>query len=238
MITGIDFIWLPVTDMARARAFYEDVLGLPKPHVADFWVEYDLGPGPAVSLHDPTAVGRPFSKGGGLGLAFADFEGTVAKLRERDMLGMDPFETDGCHGGPSHDTEGNQLLIHQRKAEPTRDRTVDFLVLPVEDMARAQDFYENVLGLKRDSEGRGIWTEYVLPDDSALALFMGGDHEPNTGSAIGLRTPDLEAVFADLKARGLARLPDLVDTPVCEMGMVKDTEGNALVLHRHKPGHS
>src|SRR5256885_10851251 len=44
--TNIAFTGIPVTDIKRARAFYEGVLGL-KPS-ADFsegvWIEYELGP--------------------------------------------------------------------------------------------------------------------------------------------------------------------------------------------------
>ncbi|HYR57623.1 MAG TPA: VOC family protein, partial [Chthoniobacteraceae bacterium] len=45
MITEIAFTGTPVTDIKRARAFYEDVLGL-KPTMESaggMWVEYDIG---------------------------------------------------------------------------------------------------------------------------------------------------------------------------------------------------
>src|SRR5438093_77189 len=45
----IAFVAYPVTDVARARKFYEDVLGL-KPNAplkseTQQWIEYDIGPG-------------------------------------------------------------------------------------------------------------------------------------------------------------------------------------------------
>lgn len=237
MITGLDFIWLPVENLDRARAFYQDTLGFaPAQLGGDGWAEYDLGEGPAVMLVQPSE-GNPLVAAGSaasVGLAVKDFGGVTEAFRAQDKLMMDPFETDGCHGGPSVDSEGNSLVLHQRKAEPHRDRLVDFIVMPVEDMARARAFYEGTLGLTLDSEGRGIWAEYVLPDGSALALFEGPGFEPAVGGGVGLRTPDLEAVFARLKAAGFARGTDLVETPVCTIGLVRDSEGNALVLHRHK----
>ncbi len=44
MITSIAFTVYPVTDMARARRFYENVLGLAvTSNFRDEWLEYDLG---------------------------------------------------------------------------------------------------------------------------------------------------------------------------------------------------
>jgi catechol 2,3-dioxygenase-like lactoylglutathione lyase family enzyme len=237
MITGVDFVWLPVSDMARARKFYEGTLGLPPAVVsASGWAEYELGDGPAIVLADLTTPSEAMQAGkaASVGLAVHDFEPTTEAVRALDLLHMDPFETDTCHGGPMSDSEDNSLILHQRKAEPERDRVVDFVVLPVEDMARARAFYEGTLGLTLDSEGRGIWAEYVLSDDSALALFQGPDFEPAGGGGVGLRTPNLEQVFERLKGLGFARAESLVETPVCRLGLVRDSEGNALVLHRHK----
>lgn len=236
VITGLDFVTLPVTGMARARDFYEGTLGLPAPSGGDGWVEYEVGGGPALALMDPAHYGQPMVPvtGGAVGLAFRDFTGITATLRAQDKLAMDPFETDGCYGGPAFDSEGNSLVLHQRKDEPGRDRVIDFVMLPVENMARARAFYEGTLGLTLDSEGRGIWSEYVLSDGSALALFQNESFEPATGGLVGLRTPDFEDTFARLEAAGFAQAEGVLETPVCFMGFVRDTEGNSLVLHRHK----
>jgi catechol 2,3-dioxygenase-like lactoylglutathione lyase family enzyme len=237
LITGLDFVSLPVADMARARAFYEGTLGLtPASGGGEGWMEYDVGDGPTLALMNPAHYGQPMVPvtGGAVGLAFRDFTGMAEALRAQDKLAMDPFETDGCHGGPAFDSEGNHLVLHQRKDEPRRDRVIDFVMLPVENMARARAFYEGTLGLTLDSEGRGIWSEYVLPDGSALALFQNESFEPATGGEVGLRAPDLEDTFARLKAAGFAQAEQVLETPVCFKAFVRDSEGNSLVLHRHK----
>jgi predicted enzyme related to lactoylglutathione lyase len=108
--------------------------------------------------------------------------------------------------------------------------------MPVADMARARAFYEGELGLALGSEGRGIWAEYELADGSALALFQGPHFEAATGGGVGLRAPDLEDTFERLKAKGYARAEAVAETPVCHVGLVRDSEGNALVLHRRKEG--
>ena len=241
MITGIDFVSLPVSDMARARAFYQDTLGLtPGAAAGDGWIEFDLGEGPALALVDPAAYGMPMEPvvTGSLAIAMADFEGMAETLRARGHLAQDPFESPVCHGGFARDTEGNSFSIHRRKGEPTRDRAFDFVALPIEDMARARAFYEGSLGLVPETLLENVWTEYVLPDGSALALgdvrTMGLAFAPVTGGSVGLHTPELEAAFAKLQEQGFATAEAVLETPVCFMGFVRDSEGNALVLHRHK----
>jgi predicted enzyme related to lactoylglutathione lyase len=240
MIDGMDFVSLPVADMARAKAFYQDTLGLKAGHGGEQWFEFDMGDGPALALVDGAAYGLPTTPvtAGAVAIAFTDFEAMTETLRAQGRLKQEPFESPVCHGGFVVDSEGNSLSLHRRKGEPGRDRVLDFVALPVENMARARAFYEGTLGLKADSEQGEVWAEYVLPDGSALALgdvsVMGLEFAPVTGGSIGLRAPDVEGAFERLKAMGHATADAVYETPVCFMGFVKDTEGNALVLHRHK----
>lgn len=241
MITGIDFVSLPVADMARARAFYQDTLGLELGQDGgDTWCEFDLGEGPALALLNPALLGMTFEPvlAGSVAIAFKDFEAMVERLRAQGRLKQEPFDSPVCHGGFIVDTEGNSLALHRRKGEPERDRVFDFVALPVEDMARARAFYEGTLGLAPETVHGEVWTEYVLPDDSALALgdvrVMGLEFAPVTGGSVGLHTPELEAAFEKLKAMGHAQEEALIESPVCFMGLIRDSEGNSLVLHRHK----
>ena len=79
MITSIAFIVYPVSNMERARAFYEHVLGL---HVSydyrDVWVEYDLG-GSTFAITMMEMCHAPGAKGAG------GRTGTLGPLR-RDIL--------------------------------------------------------------------------------------------------------------------------------------------------------
>ncbi|HEY9724437.1 MAG TPA: VOC family protein [Oscillatoriaceae cyanobacterium] len=239
MITGMDFVSLPVTDMARARDFYQNKLGLkPGNAIEGMWVEYDLGEGPALALINPEAYGMTFApvKTGGVAIAAHDFEGETQK-HKAELVG-EPFESPVCHGAFLEDPDGNRLMLHRRKSEPERDREMDVVVLPMQDMARARAFYEGTLGLKPESINGEGWIEYVLPDGSALALgdvrALGMEFAPVKTGSVGLRTPDVETVFEKLKQQGLADMETVYETPVCFMGFVHDSEGNALVLHRHK----
>jgi catechol 2,3-dioxygenase-like lactoylglutathione lyase family enzyme len=65
MITSIAFTVYPVSNMQRARAFYEHVLGLHASyHSQDVWVEYDLG-GSTFAITTTEMGHTPGAKDGG-----------------------------------------------------------------------------------------------------------------------------------------------------------------------------
>lgn len=118
-IKEIAFTCYPVIDMARARSFYEGVLGL-KPTM-DYkgegvhWVEYDIGCG---TLSLGLAPGMtPSASGCSASLEVADFEGAVAELKAAGVeFTFGPFDTGVCHMAFVRDPEGNTVGIHRRKA--------------------------------------------------------------------------------------------------------------------------
>src|SRR5580692_4831006 len=120
-ITEIAFSCYPVTDMARARKFYEDVLGL-KPTMtfgeagAMQWTEYDIGSG-TLALGAGAPDWNPRSDGCSVGLEVADFDAAVAHLRANQVkFKMEPFPTPVCHMALISDPDGNTICIHKRKS--------------------------------------------------------------------------------------------------------------------------
>ncbi len=120
MIKVLEFAFTayPVTDMARARAFYEGILGL-TPAMAHeehgmAWTEYCLGDG---TLALGTAPGWHASPdGASIGLEVEDFEGTISELRAKGVpFKMEPFETPVCHMAFITDPDGSAVCIHKRK---------------------------------------------------------------------------------------------------------------------------
>lgn len=119
-VVEIAFSTYPVTDVARARAFYEGVLGL-KPTVDQdmgengHWIEYDIGPG-------TLGIGRygdfqPSSDGCIVALEVEDFAGAIAELKAAEIpIHMEPMETPICHMAIVEDPDGNRLMIHRRKS--------------------------------------------------------------------------------------------------------------------------
>src|SRR5688572_13064200 len=84
-ITEISFSCYPVTDMARARSFYEGVLGL-KATMAHGepggmqWTEYDISNG-TLSLGAGQPGWEPSTNGCAVGLEVDDFDAAIAHLR-------------------------------------------------------------------------------------------------------------------------------------------------------------
>lgn len=118
-ITEIAFSSYPVTDVERARAFYEGVLGLKVTMDMNMgeeghWIEYDIGPG-------TLGIGRypgwkPTGDGCCVGLEVEDFESAVADIKAAGVpIKMGPLETPVCHMAMVSDPDGNTLIIHKRK---------------------------------------------------------------------------------------------------------------------------
>jgi len=106
----------------------------------------------------------------------------------------------------------------------------------VKDADRAIAFYRDVLGLEPAfvyPGGRGA--EYELPDGTTFGLWGGGGavmpFQPSNG--ILFAVDDLDAAKAALNARGIPIVMES-ETPVCNMTMINDTEGNVVVLHERK----
>lgn len=117
-------------------------------------------------------------------------------------------------------------------------RRVAFTMYPVKDVARARKFYEETLGLKPGlagaEAGHGSWIEYDLPEGGCLALtdVTGDQPSATAGGTIALEVEDLDALMADLKAKGVSFQTDVIKGPRCRMSVCLDSEGNALLLHQ------
>lgn len=113
----IAFTAYPVTDLARARKFYEGVLGL-KPNAPvkpdDKFIEYDIGPGTLAIGSSPNWP--PSKEGPSSALEVEDFEAAIATLREHKVeFIFGPMEAPKCRMATFRDPDGNRLTVHQRK---------------------------------------------------------------------------------------------------------------------------
>lgn len=120
---------------------------------------------------------------------------------------------------------------------------IAFSCYPVTDMVRARKFYEGVLGLKvthHAGEPGGMeWTEYDIANGT-LAIGAGapGWKPTSEGCSVGLEVEDFDAAIADLKAKGVKFHMEPFETPVCRMAFINDPDGNAICIHKRKPGHN
>ncbi len=117
--TEIAFTVYGVTDLGRARRFYEDTLGLraTKTYVQgdQGMIEYDIGPG-TLAIGAGAPLFNPAAGGGVAALEVDDFDAAVRRLRERGVKFVaEPHETPVCHLVTIADPDGNLLLIHHRK---------------------------------------------------------------------------------------------------------------------------
>ncbi len=115
------FTCYPVTDMARARIFYESVLGLkPTMLVGEpdgmQWSEYDIANG-TLSNGAGAPDWKPSANGCSVGLEVEDFYAAITHLRTSGVkFRMEPFPTPVCQMAFIPDPDGNAICIHKRKA--------------------------------------------------------------------------------------------------------------------------
>ena len=118
-VIEIAFSSYAVTDIPRARSFYEGVLKLAltsETKLGDqgHWIEYDIGPG---TLGIGKAPGwKPSSDGCTVALEVEDFDQAVADLKAAEVpIRMGPLETRVCHMIMVSDPDGNTVILHKRK---------------------------------------------------------------------------------------------------------------------------
>jgi predicted enzyme related to lactoylglutathione lyase len=113
-------------------------------------------------------------------------------------------------------------------------KKVAFSMYTVGDATRARAFYEETLGLTRGSHSSdGVWTEYDLPGGGCLALY--GTKTPERGgAAVAFEVEDLDALNAQLRAKGVTYKNEMIHSPVCRMSVICDPDGNDIVLHELK----
>jgi predicted enzyme related to lactoylglutathione lyase len=118
-IKNIAFVGIPVSDVKRAREFYEAVLGL---KVSDEmmggkWIEYSLGED-TLALANVGEHWMPSNQGTAAAFEMENFDEAIKHLKNRQVrFAAEPFETPCCHMAVVQDPDGNKLIIHKLKPE-------------------------------------------------------------------------------------------------------------------------
>jgi predicted enzyme related to lactoylglutathione lyase len=121
----------------------------------------------------------------------------------------------------------------------TRISQVGTVIIPVTDQDRVIEFYVDTLGFEKRVDvpfGNGYrWVE-VAPTDAATTIALApppeGTPAGNRQTGIALNTDDVDAVYGELKGRGVdvdeevSRMGD----PVPPMFWFRDPEGNTLMV--------
>ena len=107
-VKAIGFVAIPVTDVKRARSFYEDVLGLAVAGemMGGNWVEYAVG-GETLAIANVGEQWRPSDQGTGAALEVEDFDEAINRLKDRQVpFAAEAFETPCCHMAIVQDPDG------------------------------------------------------------------------------------------------------------------------------------
>ncbi|MDE2480954.1 MAG: hypothetical protein KGN02_02045 [bacterium] len=114
-LRGIDFVMFQVTDMPRARAFWETLLGLnPGAFDSEYYVEYDLPDGSTFALgKHPT---QPHVAMGGIMFGVEHAEHGAERVTELGGTFHANFGGEICATAWCSDPDGNFFGLHQRRA--------------------------------------------------------------------------------------------------------------------------
>lgn len=118
MITELGFTGTPVTDMKRARAFYEGMLGL-KPTMESaggMWVEYEVGPS-TLGIGCYGEAWKPSPDGTCVAFEVDNIDAEVSSLKSKGVpVHMDIMDTPVCRFAILSDPDGNKVMLHKRGA--------------------------------------------------------------------------------------------------------------------------
>ena len=117
MFSKVAFTMYPVVDAARARAFYEDTLGLTvgihSPNGE--WTEYDLPGGGCLALFRTADILPSASAGGSVALEVDDLDALNARLHDEGVTYLSEMVyAPACRMSIILDSEGNSLILHER----------------------------------------------------------------------------------------------------------------------------
>jgi predicted enzyme related to lactoylglutathione lyase len=122
MITKVAFTMFAAEDSDRARAFYENKLGLKRGSSSPdgTWTEYDLPGGGCLALFKHPDPKQRTRGSGGASIAFevADLDALIPQLKEQGVnfkSGIIPSPV--CRMSIIEDSEGNSIVLHELKAK-------------------------------------------------------------------------------------------------------------------------
>lgn len=116
-VEQVDFVSFLTTDIARAKRFYTELLGLEVESEGEHDIELRAGQ-VTLDIFDPSSIGQPFAPSpAGLSLRVPDVFAARAELEARGVeFEGDTLDTGVCHMASFRDPDGNALMLHRRYA--------------------------------------------------------------------------------------------------------------------------
>jgi predicted enzyme related to lactoylglutathione lyase len=121
-VTAFAYTAYPVTDLARARHFYENLLGLvPTTNLTldggNGWIEYEIGDSCLAIANGFGEEWKPASAGPTLVLEVADITAATVELKAAGVkFKFEPIDFPACQLAIVLDPDGNYVGLHHKKA--------------------------------------------------------------------------------------------------------------------------
>lgn len=116
MIKEFAFVGVPVTDLPRARKFYEGVLGLkPASDLNGANIEYDVGTG-TLMIANYGERWKPATGGTLAAFEVEDVDAMTERVKASGaVIQLEPTDSPVCRFSMILDPDGNTLMLHKRK---------------------------------------------------------------------------------------------------------------------------
>ncbi|MBL9192642.1 MAG: VOC family protein [Opitutaceae bacterium] len=119
-VKEIAFTGYPVTDMPRARAFYEGLLHLVPSttfeHEGKSWIEYDVGAS-TLAITNMSDRWKPSADGPSAALEVENFDEAIAAAKAAGItFYIEPMDSSVCWLAVVADPDGNAIALHHRHA--------------------------------------------------------------------------------------------------------------------------
>jgi catechol 2,3-dioxygenase-like lactoylglutathione lyase family enzyme len=114
-VEHVDFVSVLTQDLARAKRFYTEVLGLDVETEGASDMELRCGQ-VTLDVFDPSSIGQPFAPSpAGLALRVADVDAARTELEAKGVtFDGETIETGVCRQAWFKDPDGNALMLHRR----------------------------------------------------------------------------------------------------------------------------
>ena len=114
-VEHVDFVSFLTQDLARAKRFYIEVVGLEVETEGEHDMELKAGQ-MTLDVFDPSSIGQPFAPSpAGLALRVADVDAARAELEAKGVeFDGETIVTGVCRQAWFKDPDGNALMLHHR----------------------------------------------------------------------------------------------------------------------------
>jgi catechol 2,3-dioxygenase-like lactoylglutathione lyase family enzyme len=116
-VEEVDFVSVLTQDIALAKQFYAETLGLPIETEGESDLEFTLGQ-VTLDVFDPSSVGQEFAPSpAGIAIRVPDVAAARAELEAKGVqFDGEIVDTGVCHFAFFQDPDGNKLMLHRRYA--------------------------------------------------------------------------------------------------------------------------